>query len=87
MLLAQNQYGYRTNLPATDAIAKIEAYLEQSTPETQLLLMDRTKASGKVNRAIPWITPYKKGITIQTISHIRRGRRNATLHSKRNGTY
>jgi len=49
--------------------------------------MDMAKAFGKVNRTIPWVTLYKKGLPKKMITQIRRGHQKTTLRPKRNGTY
>ena len=41
-------------MPTIDAIMKIEAHIDQYTHEAQLLLLDLTKAFGKVKRSILW---------------------------------
>jgi len=66
---------------------KIEPKIERQTPNTHLLLVDLTNAFGKVNSAKLRATLYKKGIPIETISHIRRGHPNKTIKPKRKGTY
>ena len=48
----RTQYGYKTNLPTIYAIVKIESHPQNTTPNTDLLLIDLTKAIGKVNRTI-----------------------------------
>ena len=45
--------------------------------------MDPPKALGTVNRTMLWATLYKKGLPINQILHIRRGRRNThTTHDQ-----
>lgn len=54
------QFGYKSQLPTIDSIAKLEAYIRQSTPDAQLILMRLAEEFGKVNITIPCATLYKK---------------------------
>merc|ERR1712105_7076 len=77
----------KADMSTADAIIKIEAYIAKSTQNTQIVLMDLTKAFGKVNRTILWTTLYKKGLPIDMITHIRRGHQNTQLLPKTKGKY
>jgi len=54
-----------------DAVIKAESYVEKATPETHLL-MDITKAFGKVNRTILWGTLYKRATEKHDNAHKKR---------------
>jgi len=49
--------------------------------------MDLSKAFGAINRTQLWTTIYKKGIPMETISQIRKGRKNTMLSAEHQGTY
>ena len=49
--------------------------------------MDLTQACGGVNRTLPRATLYKKGIPLEMITHIRRGRKNTALAPKLKNKY
>ena len=49
--------------------------------------MDIGKAFGAVHRTVLWTSLYKKGVPIQTIHRIRRGREKTTLQAKYNRQY
>jgi len=49
--------------------------------------MDLSKAFDTVNRTVMWTTLYKKGIPIQTIQQIWRGRQNTQLMAKSHNQY
>jgi len=87
IITAQTQYGYKMNVSTIDAIMKIEDYLENLTPNSNILLMDITKAFDAINRTMLWTTLYKKGLPVEMINHIHRGRKNTQLQAKSNGRY
>jgi len=87
ILTSNNQFGYKENNSAIDAIIKVEDYITTNNNATNILLMDLSKAFDAVNRTILWTSLYKKGIQIQTIPHIRRGHMNTTLQAKHNKQY
>ena len=87
IITAQTQYGYKMNTSTIDAIIKLEDYLENKTPNSNILLMDLTKAFDTINRTMLWTTLYRKGLPISTINRIRRRRKNTQLQAKENGQY
>ena len=65
----------------------LEAHLEKSARCAQIVLMDLTKASGRVNRTILRATLYEIGLPGHMIAHIRRGHMNTQLPPKTKGKY
>jgi len=87
LLTDQTQYGYKPGLSTLDTILKIEQYIQNGTKGEQILLMDLSKAFDTINRTQLWTTLYKKGIPLETITHIRKGHQNTMLRAKHQGKY
>ena len=60
ILTSNNQYGYKEGIPTTDAIIKVEQYIEQADNKGEILLMDLSEAFGTVNMTLLWTTLRKK---------------------------
>jgi len=87
IVTGNSQFGYKEKLSTSDAIRKIEAHINNATQDTHILLMDLSKAFDTVNRPLMWTTLYKKGIPIDVIKQIWRGRQNTQLMSKSHNQY
>ena len=72
ILTSNNQYGCKEGISTTDAIIKVEQYIEQADIRAMVLLMDISKAFGAINRTLLWAALYKKGIPEETIRQIKR---------------
>ena len=59
IITRSNQYGYKEGISTTDAIIKVEQYIEQEDDKEKVLLMGLSKAFGKIHRALLWTTLYK----------------------------
>ena len=87
ILTANNQFGYKEGLSTTDAIQKVEEYINKATPDSHIILMDLSKAFDTINRPLLWTALYKKGIPIEMIKQIWRGHQNTQLMAKTNNQY
>ena len=87
IITSNNQYGYKEGIPTTDAIIKVEQYIEQEDNNGKVLLMDLSKAFGAIDRTLLWTTLCKKGLPVEMIRHIQRGRKGAKLSPKYRGRY
>ena len=83
----ENQFGYKEGVSTIDAIIKIEPYVEHSDRDAEILPMCRPKAFDTLNRTLLWATLYKKGLPVEMIKHIRRGRQGTRLAPKYKGVY
>jgi len=81
------QYGYKQGLSTLGAIQKIENYAQEGGKDSQILLMDLSKAFDRINRTQLWATLYKKGLPEKTTLQIREGRKNTQLCTKYQGKY
>ena len=82
ILTSDNQYGYEEGISTTDAIIKVEQYIEQADNKEKVLLMGQSKAFDTINRKLLWTTLYKKGLPGETIRRIRGGHRAKRLSPK-----
>jgi len=81
------QYGYKSGLSTLDATIKIEHAIQTVPGNTTIVLMDLSKAFGRVNRQTLWAALYKAGLPLIMIDHIRQGHQHTTIRYKDNGTY
>ena len=72
ILTRNNQYGYKEGISTTDAIIKVEQYIEQTDRKAKVLLMGLSKAFGAINRTLLWAALYNRAT-----------RRNDKTHQKR----
>ena len=87
IITRNNQYGRKEGISTTDAIIKVDQYIEQADNKAKVLLMGLSKAFDTINRTLLWATLYKKGLPEETIRHIRRGHQWAKLAPKYRGRY
>ena len=87
ILTSRKQYGFIEGISTTDAIVKVEQYIEQTDCEERVLLIDLSKAFGATSRTLPRTTLYKKGLPEEIIRHIRKGHRWARLSPEYSGRY
>ena len=87
IITRNNQYGRKEGISTTDAIIKVDQYIEQADNKAKVLLMGLSKAFDTINRTLLWATLYKKGLPEETIRHIRSGHQGAKLASKYRGMY
>ena len=60
ILTSNSQYIYKEGISTTDAIIKVEQYIEQADSKAKILLMGLPKAFGAINRTLLRANLYKK---------------------------
>ena len=85
LLTGTTKYGYKQGLSTLDAILKIEQYIQEGTKGDQIRLMDLSKAFDTINRTQLWTSLYKKGLPLETTTHIRKGHQETKLCVKHKG--
>ena len=62
ILTRNNQYGYRAGISTSDAIIKMEQYVEHANRGDKIPLMDLSMEFDTINRTLQLTTLYKKGL-------------------------
>ena len=78
ILTSNSQYIYKEGISTTDAIIKVEQYIEQADSKAKILLMGLPKAFGAINRTLLWATLYTKGFPGEMTKRKKRTYRNQT---------
>jgi len=74
LIINTNLYGYNRGISTTDAVVKLEQYIQKGSDSAKILLMGPAKAFGAINGTKLWTELYKKGLNMETIIHLRKGR-------------
>ena len=86
LLTCEMQHGYKINKSATDIIFHIKRNIIKNNINGQILL-DLSKAFGRIDRTKLWDILYEKGLPIELIDLIKKGHTGNYLCSKINNQY
>ena len=71
ILTISNQFGFKEGISTSDAIIKVEQYIENANRNAKILLMGLSKAFGATNRTLLWTTIYKRNTNWHDQTHTR----------------
>ena len=85
ILTRNNQSGYKPGISTTDAIVRIEQYIEQANRDGKILMVPLSKPFGAIYRTLIWEARYKPWIPEEMAKRIRRRNQGARLAPKYKG--
>ena len=86
MLTDERQHAYKHNKSTIDVIYNIKRNLIKKQCKGEILL-DLAKAFDRIDRTKLWNILYQKGLPINLIKQIKKGRTGNMLRSKQSGEY